>query len=73
MNKLISVANIEHVDTIGGAEYHVGILLVGTLLGKSVVITKAGIGKVRASSGVTTLLNTYNISKLIFTGINGCP
>ena len=66
MNTLLSEANIERVDKIGGEDYHVG-----TLRGKSVVIAKAGIGKVRAASGVTTLLNTYNISQIIFTGIAG--
>ena len=66
MNTLLSEAKIERVDKIGGEYYHVG-----TLHGKSVVITKAGIGKVRASSGVTTLLNIYNISNIIFTGIAG--
>ncbi len=63
---LLDEATIEHVDTIGGVEYHVG-----TLRGKDVVITRAGIGKVRASSGITTLFNKYNISKVLFTGIAG--
>jgi len=63
---LLSEAKIDRVDTIGGVDYHVG-----TLHGQAVVITRAGIGKVRASSGVTTMLNTYNISKVLFTGIAG--
>ncbi len=63
---LIENADIEKVETVGGEKYHVG-----TLCGKNVIITKSGIGKVRASSGVTTMFNTYNISKLIFTGVAG--
>ena len=63
---LLDEATIERVDTIGGVEYHVG-----TLRGKDVVITRAGIGKVRASSGITSLFNKYNISKVLFTGIAG--
>ena len=47
-------------------KYHVG-----TLHGHPVIITRAGIGKVRASSGVTTTLNKYQISNVIFTGIAG--
>ena len=35
------------------------------------IITRAGIGKVRASSGVTAMLIKYNISKVLFTGIAG--
>lgn len=66
MNKLLSETKIERVDKVGNEEYHIG-----TLRGKPVVITKAGIGKVLASSGATTLFNTYNISRLIFTGIAG--
>lgn len=63
---LLDEAKIDRVDTIGGVEYHVG-----TLRGQAVVITRAGIGKVRASSGVTAMLNHYNISKVLFTGIAG--
>ena len=63
---LLKEAKIEKVDVIGGVEYHVG-----KLRGKDVVITRAGIGKVRASSGITSMLNKYNISKVLFTGIAG--
>ncbi len=63
---LLDEAEIERVDTVVGVEYHVG-----TLRGLPVVITRAGIGKVRASSGVTVMLNNYPISKVIFTGIAG--
>ena len=63
---LLEEAEIDRVDKVANVEYHVG-----TLRGKPVVITKAGIGKVRASSGVTAMLNNYNISNILFTGIAG--
>ena len=63
---LLDEAKIEKVDTVGGVKYYIG-----KLSGKDVVITRAGIGKVRASSGVTIMLNRYNISKVLFTGIAG--
>ena len=63
---LLKEAVIDRVDTVADAEYHVG-----TLHGQPVVITRAGIGKIRAASGVTTLFNKYPISKAIFTGIAG--
>ncbi len=66
INTLLNAATVERVDTIGGVKYYLA-----KLRGKDVVITRAGIGKVRASSGVTTMLNEYNISKVIFTGIAG--
>lgn len=63
---LLEEADIERVDTIAGVKYHVG-----TLHGRDIVITRAGIGKVRSSSGVTCMLNKYNISMVLFTGIAG--
>ncbi len=66
INTLLNEAEIKKVDLIGGMEYHVG-----KLRGKNVIITRAGIGKVRASSGVTAMLIKYNISKVLFTGIAG--
>ena len=63
---LLKKADIKRVDNISGGEYHVG-----TLCGKNVVITKAGIGKIRTSSGATKLFENYDISKVIFTGIAG--
>lgn len=63
---LIDAAEIDRVDTIADVEYHVG-----SLRGQPVVITRAGIGKIRAASSVTAMLNEYPISKVIFTGIAG--
>ena len=63
---LLKEADIERVDTIGGVDYHVG-----ELKGKKVIIAQAGIGKIQSSSGVTALLNNYDISRVFFTGIAG--
>ena len=63
---LLKEAVIDRVDTIADVKYHVG-----SLHGQPVVITRSGIGKIRSASGVTTLLNTYPISKVVFTGIAG--
>lgn len=63
---LLKEAVIDRVDTVADVKYHVG-----SLHGHPVVITRSGIGKVRAASGITTMLNTYKISKVIFTGIAG--
>ena len=63
---LLKEATIARTDTVADVKYSVG-----TLCGQPVVITRSGIGKVRAASGVTTLLNKYTISKVIFTGIAG--
>jgi len=63
---LLKEATIDHVDTVGGVDYHVG-----TLRGQPVILSKSGIGKVRSASGVTTLLERYPVSQVIFTGIAG--
>ena len=63
---LLKEAKIDKKETIGGVTFHIG-----SLKNKPIIISRAGIGKVRASSGATTLLNTYNISKVIFTGVAG--
>ena len=63
---LLEEAEIDRVDTIADVEYHIG-----SLHGQKVIITRAGIGKIQASSGVTTMLIKYPVSKVIFTGIAG--
>ena len=63
---LLKEADIERIDTVADVKYHVG-----SLHGKRVVIARSGIGKIRAASGVTTMLNNYNVSKVIVTGIAG--
>ena len=63
---LLKEANIEEERIVADTTYYVG-----TLKDKPVVITHPGIGKIRASSGVTTLFNTWSISCVIFTGVAG--
>lgn len=63
---LLEEADIERTDTIGGVDYYVG-----KLCGKDVVISKSGIGKILAASGVAAMLNNYDISRVYFTGIAG--
>ena len=63
---LLKQAEIKEEKTIGGITFHVG-----TLNNTPVVISRSGIGKIRASSGITSMLNNFNISKVIFTGIAG--
>ena len=63
---LLSRAEIDHVDTVGGVDYHIG-----TLYGQDVVIVQAGIGKVLSASGAAVMLSRYPVSSLIFTGIAG--
>ena len=66
VDMLLSEAEIDHVDTIGDIDYHVG-----TLRDRPVIIAKAGIGKIRSSSGITAMLDKYPVSNVIFTGIAG--
>ncbi len=61
---LLSQANIDHTDTIGGVDFNVG-----KLCGQDVIIAKSGVGKILSSAGITAMLNNYRISKVIFTGI----
>ena len=63
---LLSEAEIERTDRIGGVDFHVG-----TLCGQNVLIAQAGIGKVHSAAGAATMLNRYPVSALIFTGIAG--
>ena len=63
---LLEKAVIDRVDTIADVEYHIG-----TLHGQPVIITHAGIGKIRAASSLTDMLTKYPISKVILTGIAG--
>ena len=63
---LLKQAKIKEEKIIAGVTYHIG-----SLNNKPVIISRSGIGKIRASSGITTLLNTFDISKVIFTGVAG--
>ena len=63
---LLKEADIERVETIADTKYHIG-----TLREQPVIITKSGIGKVRAASCVTAMFNKFRIARVIFTGIAG--
>ncbi|MBQ8137455.1 MAG: 5'-methylthioadenosine/S-adenosylhomocysteine nucleosidase, partial [Clostridia bacterium] len=63
---LLSEAEVDHVDSIGGVDFHVGMLC-----GKPVVIAKAGIGKILSAAGMAAMLNRYPIQEVLFTGFAG--
>ena len=63
---LLKNAEIERVDTIGGVNFNVG-----TLCGQPVVIAKAGVGKILSAAGTAAMLNNYDISEVLFTGVAG--
>ena len=63
---LLDTATITRTDTIAGEKYYVG-----TLASKPIVLVKAGVGKILAASGATTLINEYGVDSIIFTGIAG--
>lgn len=63
---LLKRAEIDRVDRIGSVDFNVG-----TLCGQPVVIAQAGIGKILSAAGVTAMLNNYDISQVLFTGIAG--
>ncbi|MBE6818069.1 MAG: 5'-methylthioadenosine/adenosylhomocysteine nucleosidase [Ruminococcaceae bacterium] len=63
---LLKEADIERVETIAGTQYHIG-----TLRKQPVIITKAGIGKVRAASCTSAMFNKFQVSRVVFTGIAG--
>ena len=63
---LLDEAEIDGTEMIGDDVFHVG-----TLCGQPVVIVRSGIGKVNSASTITAMLNNYDISKVIFTGIAG--
>ena len=63
---LMKNTEVERIDHIGPWDFYVG-----TLCGRDVVIVKAGVGKVRSASGAATMLNSYDISEVYFTGIAG--
>ena len=66
LSLLLENADISRTETIGGVEYNIG-----TLQGKDVVLAKAGIGKILAAAGAATLINEFDVSSIIFTGIAG--
>ena len=63
---LLEEMQVEKKETDGSIDFYAG-----KIHNKNVVITKSGIGKIRASLGVTTMLNDYNIKEVYFSGIAG--
>ena len=66
LNALVEAAEIEKEETIAGNTFYVG-----TLNGVDVVLVKAGVGKVLAASCTETLIDTYHVGGIVFTGIAG--
>lgn len=62
------IGDLERRDetTIAGRRY-----LRGTLYGRDVVLALSRWGKVAAAQTATTLINTFGVSKVIFTGVAG--
>jgi adenosylhomocysteine nucleosidase len=44
---------------------------IGNILGKSVVLCKSGVGKVNAAVTTQILLDTFGVSRVLFTGVAG--
>lgn len=63
---LLNEMQLEKKETDGSIDFYVG-----KIHDKNVVIIKSGIGKIRASLGVTTMLNDYDIKEVYFSGIAG--
>ena len=66
LSLLLENADVTETRTIGGVDYNIG-----TLEGQDVVLVKAGIGKIMAAAGAATLINEFDVSSIIFTGIAG--
>ncbi len=66
LDALVKAAEVSRKDTIAGTTYYVG-----TLSGVDVVLVKGGIGKVLAASCAETLIDTYHVGGIVFTGIAG--
>ena len=66
LSALVDAAEVTREDTIAGNTFYVG-----TLNSVDVVLVKAGIGKVLAASCAETLIDTYHVGGIVFTGIAG--
>ena len=66
LDLLISRMEDASRETIGGFEF-----FTGTLCGRSVVLSKCGVGKVNAAVGTQTMILTYRPSLVINTGVAG--
>jgi adenosylhomocysteine nucleosidase len=66
LQKLVEEAEITKEETVSGSTFYTG-----TLHGVDVVLVRAGIGKVLATSCTQTLINNYRVGGVVFTGIAG--
>lgn len=65
-DKLLHDAHIDHIYTINGRTAHVG-----TLYGNPVVLTQSGVSMVNAAMSTQSLLDRFDVTAVIFTGIAG--
>lgn len=63
---LLDQADIESVVSIGGNDFNIG-----TLENQDVVIVKAGVGKSLSAACTAILINEFDVSGIVFTGIAG--
>lgn len=63
---LVDKATVRETQTILRKEFHIG-----ELCGHDVVITTCGIGKVRAAARTQFLIDHFQVSRLIFSGVAG--
>ena len=63
---IVQEMDIDDEQTVGSRTYYRG-----TLLGKPVVVVFSHWGKVAASITATSLINLFNISEILFTGVAG--
>ena len=66
LKALLDKAKITRTEEIAGNTFYEGVLN-----GVDVVLVKAGIGKVLAASCAETLIDTYHVGGIVFTGIAG--
>ena len=66
LNALVEATKIPKTEEIAGNTFYEGVLN-----GVDVVLVKAGIGKVLAASCAETLIDTYHVGGIVFTGIAG--
>lgn len=64
--QLKEVMEITKTTKLGGYEFYQG-----NLYGKDIVLVECGIGKVNAAICSTLLINTFNVDKVLFTGVAG--
>lgn len=66
LEMLVEKSDIERVEKIGNTDYHIG-----KLEGQDIVLVQAGVGKSLSSAGTAILINEFDVSNVIFTGIAG--